>query len=229
MTDVFELPWMPPAEIVRVEGRGEFFVRRHRPPRSRPPDRHVTARMDGVGRPAVLHRLQGARRALLVHRDRSSGPRPRAPNARAVRVRRRRRRPRGRCAPARYRASRARRVLDGRSDRARRSPVAIARSSAGIVVQATALEWLASRRERWQWRFLPMLGSLLRSRWYPGVPPRRPATMISDRARPRAVPRLARSRRSTVATRTRSPRRDGRSVGSMPEPGPRASACPRAA
>ncbi len=29
MTDVFEMPWMPPAEIVRVEGRGEFFVRRH--------------------------------------------------------------------------------------------------------------------------------------------------------------------------------------------------------
>ena len=29
MTAAFELPWMPPAEIVRVEGRGEFFVRRH--------------------------------------------------------------------------------------------------------------------------------------------------------------------------------------------------------
>ncbi len=28
----FELPWMPPAEIVRVDGRGEFFVRRHRHP-----------------------------------------------------------------------------------------------------------------------------------------------------------------------------------------------------
>ncbi len=34
-------------------------------------------------------------------------------------------------------------------------------------MQATALEWLSSRRERWRWRFLPILGSVLRSRWYP--------------------------------------------------------------
>ena len=37
----------------------------------------------------------------------------------------------------------------------------------GVIVQATALEWLESRRDRWQWRFLPVLGSLLRSRWFP--------------------------------------------------------------
>ena len=29
---VFHMPWMPPAEIVRVDGRGEFFVRRHQHP-----------------------------------------------------------------------------------------------------------------------------------------------------------------------------------------------------
>ena len=65
-------------------GRGAGRVLRPptRPPRSDRPDRRLTARMDGVGRPAVLHRLQGARRARVVHRDRSSGPRSRTPNAR---------------------------------------------------------------------------------------------------------------------------------------------------
>jgi pimeloyl-ACP methyl ester carboxylesterase len=37
----------------------------------------------------------------------------------------------------------------------------------GIVVQATALEWRASLTERLSWQWLPVLGSVLRSRMYP--------------------------------------------------------------
>ena len=37
----------------------------------------------------------------------------------------------------------------------------------GMVVQATALEWRATRRERWQWKTVHVLGTLLRSRVYP--------------------------------------------------------------
>lgn len=38
---------------------------------------------------------------------------------------------------------------------------------AGIVVEATALEWRESRRERLIWRSLTLLGLMLRSWWYP--------------------------------------------------------------
>jgi len=38
---------------------------------------------------------------------------------------------------------------------------------AGLVVQATAMEWRATRLDRIQWRGLPVLGWLLRSRWLP--------------------------------------------------------------
>lgn len=37
----------------------------------------------------------------------------------------------------------------------------------GMVVQATALEWRATRAERWQWKTVHVLGFLLRSRVYP--------------------------------------------------------------
>ena len=45
----FHMPWMPPAEIVRVEDRGEFFVRRHQHAEPRRTDRHVAARLDRIG------------------------------------------------------------------------------------------------------------------------------------------------------------------------------------
>jgi pimeloyl-ACP methyl ester carboxylesterase len=37
---------------------------------------------------------------------------------------------------------------------------------AGIVLEATALEWRATRRERLTWRVLALMGVWLRSRWY---------------------------------------------------------------
>lgn len=38
---------------------------------------------------------------------------------------------------------------------------------AGIIVQATAMEWKATRRDRAQWKGLGVMGMLLRSRWHP--------------------------------------------------------------
>lgn len=48
---------------------------------------------------------------------------------------------------------------------ARRHPDLVA----GIVVQATALEWRAKWYERWQWKTLHLLGFVLRSRALPGL------------------------------------------------------------
>ena len=45
---------------------------------------------------------------------------------------------------------------------ARRHPELVA----GLVVEATGLEWSGTRRERLLWRFLPIVGSWLRSRGY---------------------------------------------------------------
>jgi pimeloyl-ACP methyl ester carboxylesterase len=39
----------------------------------------------------------------------------------------------------------------------------------GVVVQATSLEWKATRRDRAEWTFLPALGWGLRSWWFPRV------------------------------------------------------------
>ncbi len=39
----------------------------------------------------------------------------------------------------------------------------------GIVLQATALEWRALRRERWRWKAVGLLGVTMRSRLYPGA------------------------------------------------------------
>ena len=166
MTEVFEMPWMPPAQIVRVEGRGEFFVRRHVHP---DPSAPTVVLLHGWTASTDLQFFT-AYRALaehvsfigIDHRGHGRGPRTLAPFefddvaddhvavARQLGI--------------------ERAVLVGYS---MGGPIAltIARRHAdfvaGIVVQATALEWLASRRERWRWRFLPILASVLRSRWYP--------------------------------------------------------------
>lgn len=166
MTAAFELPWMPPAEIVRVEGRGEFFVRRHV---HRDPNAPTVVLLHGWTASADLQFFT-AYRALaervsfigIDHRGHGRGPRTLNPFdfdevaddhvavARQLGI--------------------EQAVLVGYS---MGGPIALTiahRHSdfvTGIVVQATALEWLASRLERWRWRLLPVLGSMLRSRWYP--------------------------------------------------------------
>ncbi len=164
--DRFELPWMPPAEIVRVDGRGEFFVRRHT---HADPDAPTVLLLHGWTASADLQFFT-AYRALaervsfigIDHRGHGRG-------ARTLR-------PFDFDEVADDHVAVARRlgieqaVLVGYSmggpislTIARRHPSFVT----GIVVQATALEWLATRLDRWKWRFLPVLGSMLRSRWYP--------------------------------------------------------------
>jgi pimeloyl-ACP methyl ester carboxylesterase len=166
MTHNMVLPWMPPAEIVRVEGRGEFFVRRHRHPN---PDAPTVLLLHGWTASADLQFFT-AYQALAEHYSfvgidhRGHGRGLRTLDAFTF------------DAVADDHVTIARQlgieqaVLVGYSmggpialTIARRHPGFVA----GVVVQATALEWLESRRDRWQWRFLPVLGSLLRSRWYP--------------------------------------------------------------
>ena len=86
---------------MRIEGRGELFVRLHRHADPDGADRAAAARLDGVQRPPVLHRLRGARRALLVRRHRPPRPRARAAHAGHVHAGGRRRR----CRRARPRSS----------------------------------------------------------------------------------------------------------------------------
>ena len=57
---------------------------------------------------------------------------------------------------------------------ARRHPDAVA----GMVLQATALEWRATRRDRATWWVLPMLGPALRSWTYPRIARRAVARMV---------------------------------------------------
>jgi 3-oxoadipate enol-lactonase len=166
MTDVFEMPWMPPAEIVRVEGRGEFFVRRHVHPDPTVP---TVVLLHGWTASADLQFFSAykalAERVSFIgidHRGHGRGPRTLTPFefddvaddhvavARQLGI--------------------ERAVLVGYS---MGGPIALTIALrnrefvTGLVVQATALEWLASRRERWRWRLLPVLASVLRSRWYP--------------------------------------------------------------
>ncbi len=166
MTDSFKIPWMPPAEIVRVDDRGEFFVRRHR---HENPGAPTVLLLHGWTASADLQFFT-AYRALaehvsfigIDHRGHGRGLRTLADFSFAD------------VADDHVAVARQlgvdRAVLVGYSmggpislTMAKRHP----EFAAGIVVQATALEWLASRRERWMWRFLPVLGSLVRSRWYP--------------------------------------------------------------
>jgi 3-oxoadipate enol-lactonase len=165
-TGHFVLPWMPPAEIVRVEGRGEFFVRRHQHADPTAPTvmllhgwtasadlqfftayQALAAHYSFIG---IDHRGHGRGLRTLDMFDFDDVADDHVAVARQLGV--------------------ERAVLVGYS---MGGPIALTITRrhpdfvAGVVVQATALEWLETRRDRWQWRFLPVLGSLLRSRWYP--------------------------------------------------------------
>ena len=162
----FHLPWMPPAEIVRVEGRGEFFVRRHQHPDADAPTVMLlhgwTASADLQFFTAYAELAERYSFIGIDHRGHGRGLRTldsfafdevaddHVAVARQLGI--------------------DRVVVVGYS---MGGPISLTISRrhpgfvSGIVVQATALEWLETRRERLRWRFLPVLGSLLRSRWYP--------------------------------------------------------------
>ncbi|NND76263.1 MAG: alpha/beta fold hydrolase [Ilumatobacter sp.] len=158
-----ELPWLPPAHIVPVAGRGEFFVRHHRHP---DPTRPTLLLLHGWTASADLQFFTAyedlaARYSFVAvdHRGHGRGPRPAADfmledaadDAAAV---------------ARE-LSIDRVIAIGYSMGGPISLLLAQRHPAlvqAVLPQATALEWSASLRERLMWRLvLPVMGSALRS------------------------------------------------------------------
>lgn len=160
------LPWLPAAKIVTVAGRGEFFVRHHQHADVAAP---TVLLLHGWTASADLQFFTGyaalAEKYSFVaidHRGHGRGLRSTdrftledaADDAAAV-----------------VRELGIERVITvGYSMGGpisllltRRHPDLVA----GVVVQATALEWRATWRERLRWRFLPAVGAALRSWTYP--------------------------------------------------------------
>lgn len=164
--DDFVLPWAPPAEIVPIAGRGEFFARVHR---HDDPGAPWLVLLHGWTASADLQFFTAYRElaerysfVALDHRGHGRG----------------------------LRTSRAFRLADVADDVAailaelgvgpvvavgysmggpvamlfaRRHPTLVS----GLVVQATALEWRRARRDRLTWYGLPLLGASLRAWWFP--------------------------------------------------------------
>lgn len=161
-------PWLPPGEIVRVDGRGEFFIRRHV---HLDPAAPTVVLLHGWTASSDLQFL-AAYEALsevcsfvgIDHRGHGRGMRTLerftledvADDAAAV-----------------VRALGIESVIAlGYS---MGGPVALHLAQrhpglvSGLVLQATALEWSATRRERMLWRLLPIMGVALRSWTQPRV------------------------------------------------------------
>lgn len=162
----FELPWLPEARIVRVEGRGEFFARVHR---HDDPDVPTLALFHGWTASADLqfftvYRALVERYSVVAIDHRGHG--------RGVRT------------LDRFR------LEDAADDMAAvlgelevERVITLGYSMGGpismlmaqrhphlvdaVVTQATALEWRASLRERLTWMGLPVVGAVLRSWAYP--------------------------------------------------------------
>lgn len=162
----FVLPWLPRAEVVPVQGRGEFFVRVHR---HADPSAPVLMLFHGWTATADLqfftvYRQLADRYSFVAidHRGHGRGLRTEEPFSLEAA------------------ADDAAAVLDALGIDsvfplgysmggpismwfARRHPARVE----GIVVQATALEWSATWRDRMTWMWLPVLGATLRSWAYP--------------------------------------------------------------
>lgn len=159
------LPWMPEGRVLRVEGRGEFFVRVHE---HADPEAPVVLLLHGWTASSDLQFVaayQGlAERCTFVgidHRGHGRGPRSPEPftledaadDAAAVV----RQLGLGPVIAVGY-------SMGGpvAMHLARRHPPLVR----GLVLQATALEWRATWRERTTWRALSLAGRAFRSRAY---------------------------------------------------------------
>ena len=166
MSSPLELPWLPPAKIVKVEGRGEFFVRHFEHPDR---DAPTVLMLHGWTASADLQFFTAyealAERVSFIaidHRGHGRGLRildkftleDAADDAVVV-----------------ARALGAEQVIVVGYSMG--GPIALNVSHrhpdfvSGIVVQATALEWRAKWHERLSWRWLPFLGATMRSWVYP--------------------------------------------------------------
>lgn len=160
-----QLPWMPAGHTVRIEGRGEFFIRHHRHEDS---DAPVVLLLHGWTASSDLQFVAAyrdlAERYHIVGIDhRGHGRGLRSPAAFSLEAA-------ADDAAAVLGALGITRVIAvGYSmggpitlHFTRRHPQLVA----GIVVQATALEWRGTWRERLLWRLLPIGGSWLRTKGY---------------------------------------------------------------
>ncbi len=161
-----ELPWLPPAEIVRLEGRGEMFVRNHR---HEDPAAPTVLLLHGWTASADLqfftaYRALAQRCSFIAVDHRGHGRGLRSLDSFSLED----------AADDAYLVARAlgvdRVIAVGYSmggpitlQLARRHPEFVS----GIVVESTALEWRATWRERLTWQWLPVLGVVLRSWAYP--------------------------------------------------------------
>ncbi len=161
----FLLPWLPEGRTVRVDGRGEFFVRIHRHPDPAAPTVVLlhgwTASSDLQFLAAYEELATAASFVGIDHRGHGRGLR--SPDAFTLEAA-------ADDAAAVIGALGLPRVIAvGYSmggpvalHLARRHPALVA----GLVLQATALEWRATLRERVLWRVLPVGGSWLRTKGY---------------------------------------------------------------
>jgi len=159
------MPWLPPGEIVRIDGRGEFFVRHHRHPDPAAP---VVVLMHGWTATADLqfftaYEALAARCSFIALDHQGHGRGLRTPEHFSLEA----------VADDTVAVAQAlgvtRAVVVGYSMGgpltlliARRHPEFVR----GVVLQATALEWSATWRERVRWKLLPLMGAALRSWWY---------------------------------------------------------------
>ena len=159
------LPWMPEGRLVRVEGRGELFMRLHRHP---DPDAPVVLLLHGWTASIDLQFVMAyealAARCTFVGIDhRGHGRGLRTPDAFTLED------------AADDAAALVRHLglgpvitigysMGGPISMllARRHPDLVS----GLVVQATALDWTHTWRDRFLWRVLPVAGSWLRSKGY---------------------------------------------------------------
>lgn len=173
----YVLPWLPPGRLVRVEGRGEFFVRVHG---HADPAAPVLLLLHGWTASADLQFFT-AYRALaehwsfvaIDHRGHGRGLRTNQPFSlvdaaddaaavvRALGI--------DRVVPVGY-------SMGGPISMyvTRRHPDLVR----ALIVQATAMEWRRARRDRLSWYGLPILGAILRSWWFPRYSDRLVARMI---------------------------------------------------
>jgi pimeloyl-ACP methyl ester carboxylesterase len=160
------LPWLPPGRTIIVPGRGEFFIRHHA---HADPTRPTLLLLHGWTASSDLqfftaYEAMAAEYSFVGIDHRGHGRGLRGPTPFALED-----------------------VADDAAAVVRElgidSVITVGYSMGGpisllvarrhpdlvraMVVQATALEWRASLTERLSWQWLPVLGSLLRSRMYP--------------------------------------------------------------
>jgi 3-oxoadipate enol-lactonase len=162
-TPGIEMPWVPPGRVARLEGRGEIFYRHHVHP-----DRSAKTVILLHGWTAscdtqffTAYQALAAKYSIIAVDHRGHGRGIRAPfsleaTADDAAALLRFLGETGVIAVGYSMGGPITMVL------ARRHPELVS----GIVLQATALEWHATRRERVTWRGLGLMGTLMRSRWY---------------------------------------------------------------